>query len=350
MSEKQLQPESSGSFENEPSVFSTIIHSLPSNSESEGLQALLNFDINAFDPVFCQDSYNNLGLPQPPSQDATIKKLREGQPPLKSFAFLQDANKGLGFVLQSRAHPSSSIVITTTAYLKMLTFFSALHDANSEWARTLKKFQDNMERLRTSLQPVNLGPYLQFVNHGRSRYRKPLETYYELGFELVMYVYSDSKWTDARLPSIILRYASIPNYPIQKNVNLPAGSIRLFPQICCTLAENGIPFLQKQISQSKSYFTATALPPVAPSSSLVQDILAQATYSSGVQQTLARCGLMSPLSSSTDTDCKDENPKYSTPVLAATKSKTTSSNSSSSSKMKKKSAEAKQRSKPYDRT
>ena len=269
-------------FENEPDNCSVIVHSLPSNDQSEGLQALLLFDVKAYDANLCKEVYTNLGLPQPPNHDHTVRKIQEHMPDLQSFAFLQDVNKGMGFVQQNKSLPSNSMVITTSAYLNLLQFFSVPQNINSEWHRLCKKFQTNMDSMRSHLLPITLGPYLSFLSHGRTRFRKTLEVYPESGFELAIFVYAESKWTPDKEPTVIMRYTQLSHHLRQNHrdyshVILPTGSVRLFPQVCQTLSKAGIPFLQKQInpcdamqkctkssgakSRGKGYFTTSTSPP-----------------------------------------------------------------------------------------
>ena len=269
-------------FENEPDNCSVIVHSLPSNDQSEGLQALLLFDVKAYDANLCKEVYTNLGLPQPPNQDHTVRKIQEHMPDIQGFAFLQDVNKGMGFVQQNKSLPSNSMVITTSAYLNLLQFFSVPQNINSEWHRLCKKFQTNMDSMRSHLLPITLGPYLSFLSHGRTRFRKTLEVYPESGFELAIFVYAESKWTPDKEPTVIMRYTQLSHHPWQNHrdyshVSLPTGSVRLFSRVCQTLSKAGVPFLQKQMypceamqkctqssgakSRGKGYFTTTTTSP-----------------------------------------------------------------------------------------
>ena len=114
-------------FKIHPNPEAILIHHLPSNQQSPGLQCL--FVKNAFSPDVNKKSLHLYGLTHPLSQDPSVKWLKKNKKCVEeviAFAFLQGAEKCMPFKSLDKLSFNSKITVPATAYLKLLQFFGVV--------------------------------------------------------------------------------------------------------------------------------------------------------------------------------------------------------------------------------
>ena len=195
-----------GEMSNGPLSSSVLVHGRASNSITEGFQALILQDLDAYDATLCTETYRKLGLPCPPSRDPTVQWLKQVQPTLKSAVFMQTAEKACPFVPLDRCRSSQKMVVTGSAYLKLVGMFASQTNRlqDSEWGRLERKMRLTVDSMRNSSQPILLSPHLSFVSHGYSEFSSPVEAYNE--WSLCLVTYAESLWNKDAPLRLTLRY------------------------------------------------------------------------------------------------------------------------------------------------
>lgn len=304
-------------FVHKPLPSSVLIHSQASGPHLPGLQALIIKDVEAYDATLCTESYRKLGLPCPPLRDPTVQWLKQVQPTNNGFVFLQSVDKAMPFVSFERTLSPNRIILTSKAYIKLLSFFSSpSRPQESEYARLEKRFRAHLDAMRTNTQPTVIGPFLSFVSHGSSTFQLILEKYTDWNLTLV--VYGESQWSRDTPLQLTLNYNEMSK---SANSAYTGSHIKLYPDLMAqVVSDNLVNYLKKNCA-TPGYFTAPA-----PSPLPATDILALATKEAKIktkqdnpilQKVLRECGLANLSDESSDQDEMPENlDNYSLPVVA----------------------------------
>ena len=200
-------------FKSQPCDEAILCQSLPSDQNSRGMQCV--FVKDAFSSNVQIQGTQLYGLMCPIEQDASIQWIKNNQlqskSNVKSFAFLQLAEKCLPFKKFEKLANTSKIVIPGTAYLKLLQFFGVKNDPFSEWNRVTKKLLQQLETMKTHSQELRISKSLKFVGNGICKYKNFLESFND-DIELCLCLSVKSKSTDF-CPVIFLTYALRENSP-----------------------------------------------------------------------------------------------------------------------------------------
>ena len=248
-----------------PLASSVLLHGQASNTLTTGLQACMIKNIEDYDASLCTESYRKYGLPCPPQKDATVQWLNKVYPANKGMVFLQTSKKIMPCVAFDKAVSPHKLVLTVTAYVKLLGFFcsatSLTGKVDSEWMRMTKKMKLSLDAMKSSSTAINIVPFLSFVSHGSSHLQKVIEHYAD--WKLVLEAYGESQWTDDQPLQLILRY--IPNNKAVAQGASSANHIQLDGQLMGQIVnETVMQQLKKLFHTGIGYYSSPISPPPIP--------------------------------------------------------------------------------------